>query len=128
MNEGAHMATKVILDTNAVLMPFQFGINLNKELERLLGDCEILVPMSVLEELKELKPKKLAKVARELALKFKVLETKEKGDKAIISAAKELRCAVVTNDKKLIKTLEKLGLPVIYLRSRSHLVLSGRFL
>jgi rRNA-processing protein FCF1 len=128
MSRGAYMATKVILDTNAVLMPFQFGINLNKELERLLGECEILVPMSVLEELKDLKPKRLARAAQELALKFKVFETTEKGDKAIISVAKELKCPVVTNDKKLIKTLEKLGLPVIFLRSRSHLVLSGRFL
>lgn len=122
------MAVKVILDTNALLMPFQFGLNLDKELERLLGACEILVPSSVLDELDKLEPKKLAKSAKALASKFKLLKTKEKGDKAIISTAKKLNCAVVTNDKELIKTLKELKLPVIYLRSRTHLVLSGRFL
>jgi len=122
------MAVKVILDTNALLMPFQFGLNLDKELERLLGDCEILVPSSVLDELNELEPKKLARSAKALASKFKVIKTKEKGDKAIISTAKKLKCAVVTNDKELIKALKELKLPVIYLRSRTHLVLSGRFL
>ena len=34
----------VLLDANALLMPFQFRINLEAELRRLLGDVDIVVP------------------------------------------------------------------------------------
>jgi rRNA-processing protein FCF1 len=122
------MNTKVILDTNALLMPFQFGINLDVELERLLGDCEVLVPSSVFEELALLEQKKLAKAARSLASKFKMLEVEGKGDEAIISAAKSQKAVVVTNDRELIERLKAIGIKVAFLRSRSHLVLSASFL
>lgn len=122
------MTTKVILDTNALLMPFQFGINLSAELKRLLGSYEIIVPSSVLDELKKLKPTDSAKAAKALAQKYKVWSTEEKGDEAIVSLAEELKAIVVTNDKGLMRALKKLKLPVIHLRSRTHLVLSGSFL
>ncbi|MCK5548509.1 MAG: twitching motility protein PilT [Thermoplasmata archaeon] len=122
------MATIVVLDTNALLMPFQFGVNLDSELKRLLGSCEIIVPSSVLEELKRIRERRLAKAAGDLALKFKVVRTREKGDEAILQVARKLRAAVVTNDRELIKALKKLKIPVIYLRSRTHLELSGSFL
>src|SRR5438309_11102935 len=41
----------VLLDTNALLMPFQFHVHLEAELHRLLGDDEIAVPSLVLSEL-----------------------------------------------------------------------------
>jgi len=122
------MTTKVILDTNALLMPFQFGINLSTELKRLLGSFEIIVPSSVLDELKKLKPRGSVKAAEALALKYRVWSTEGKGDEAILSLAEELKAIVVTNDKGLMRALKKLKLPVIHLRSRTHLVLSGSFL
>ncbi len=131
MNEpsaGVIMVTKVVLDTNALMMPFQFRLNLDAELERLLGPFEGIVPSSVLEELERTKPERTARAARALASKYRVFETEEKGDAAILSVAQELRAAVVTNDKRLGSKLRALKLPVIYLRSRAHLVLSGSFL
>jgi rRNA-processing protein FCF1 len=122
------MATKVVLDTNALLMPFQFKINLDIELERLLGSFEAFVPSSVLDELAKTKPKGLAKAARALASKYKIFETDEKGDAAILAVAERLNAVVVTNDKELGSKLKALGLPVVSLRSRSRLVLSGSFL
>ena len=41
----------VLLDSNALLMPFQFPIHLDAELRRLLGDVEVVVPEPVLAEL-----------------------------------------------------------------------------
>jgi len=41
----------VLLDTNALLMPFQFQVHLEAELHRVLGDVEIAVPSPVLSEL-----------------------------------------------------------------------------
>jgi rRNA-processing protein FCF1 len=122
------MVTKVVLDTNALMMPFQFNINLDIELERLLGPFEGIVPSSVLQELERTKPERLAKAARALASKYKVFETEEKGDAAILSVAEQLRAVVVTNDKELGSKLKALKLPVVSLRSRARLVLSGSFL
>jgi rRNA-processing protein FCF1 len=125
---GGDMVTKVVLDTNALMMPFQFNINLDIELERLLGPFEGIVPTSVLEELEGMKPERLAKAARALASKYEVFETDEKGDTAIVSVAEKLRAVVVTNDKALGSKLKALKLPVVSLRSRARLVLSGSFL
>ncbi|HHH83948.1 MAG TPA: twitching motility protein PilT, partial [Thermoplasmatales archaeon] len=41
----------VILDTNALMIPYQSGINIEKEITRLLGICRIIVPSSVVEEI-----------------------------------------------------------------------------
>lgn len=122
------MVTTVVLDTNALLMPFQFNINLDKELERLLGSFEAVVPSSVLEELEKTKPERHAKAARALASKYRIFETDEKGDAAILSVAEKLKAVVVTNDKQLGSKLKALKLPVVSLRSRTRLVLSGSFL
>ena len=125
---GERMTTKVILDTNALMMPFQFGINLTAELKRLLGTFEIIVPSSVIDELGDLRPKDMAKAAKTLASKFRTVKSEGKGDQAVLSLAQELGAIVVTNDKLLIKALKELKLPVIQLRSRTHLVLSGSYL
>ena len=38
---------RVVLDANALMLPFQFSINLDVELGRLLGECDVYVPSSV---------------------------------------------------------------------------------
>lgn len=116
----------VILDANALLMPFQFGLNLDLELERLVGECDILVPSSVLGELRRLaRTDRSARAALELAQKYEISEVEEEGDTSVVSLAKEKKGIVVTNDKELIQKLKEAGIPVIYLRSRTHLVIEG---
>ena len=112
----------VILDTNALLTQFEFKIDLEDELTNLLGTYEILIPSSVLNELKNLKDKD-ARSALDFALKYKVIETEKKGDESIFAMAKELNAVVVTNDRELRKRLKDNGLKVIYLRQKSYLVL-----
>ncbi|MFQ5884918.1 MAG: PIN domain-containing protein [Thermoplasmata archaeon] len=117
---------KVILDTNALLMPFQFGVNLDLELGRWVGECDVLVPSSVVGELKGLAgTDRHAKAALELAQKYEILEVEESGDASILSLAMEKNGIVVTNDKELIQELRGSGIPVISLRSRTHLVIEG---
>src|SRR2546430_10756466 len=41
----------VLLDTNALLMPFQFRVNLETELNRLMGSADIAIPRPVRTEL-----------------------------------------------------------------------------
>ena len=42
----------VVIDTSAIMMLFEFSIDLEKELTRLLGAYKIIVPFSVITELK----------------------------------------------------------------------------
>lgn len=111
---------KVVLDTNALLMPFECTINLDLELKRLVGNCEIHVPTSVIEELSR-SHNKYAKAALELAGKYIIDKTSRWGDEAVIELATNLNAYVVTNDKNLISNLSSRGIKVILLRSRNHL-------
>lgn len=112
----------VLLDANALMMPFQFSLDLEEELVRLLGTPEIRVPTSVLRELDRLSGgSSEARAARSLADRFPALPVEGKGDDALLAAAKAHEAVVVTNDRRLRARLREWGLPVIYLRERSRL-------
>jgi len=112
---------RVLLDTNALLMPFEIKINIDLELKRLLGECEILVPGPVLGELKR-SGSKHAKAALTLARKYPIAETSVQGDEGILHLAQELDALVLTNDKELRSRLRGMGIGTIYLRSSKYLV------
>jgi len=101
-------------------MPFQFNINLDLEIERLLGDIEKLVPSSVIDELRKLDIEE-AKSALSLAEKYRQVDVEESGDMGIKEAAQRFDAAVVTNDQELIEILRKSSVPVIRMRGRQHL-------
>lgn len=113
--------TEVILDTNALIMPFQFSINLDDEIQRLFGDPEIYVPSSVMEELRSLNKK--GPIA--LGKKYRTFDVKNKGDDGVLEAAEKLDGVIVTNDMGLKKRALDRRIPVGFLRSRSHLELEG---
>ncbi|MGD1060517.1 MAG: PIN domain-containing protein [Methanomassiliicoccales archaeon] len=117
---------KVVLDTNALLMPFEFSLNIDHELTRLLGQCEVYVPGPVIGELKRSRNKH-AKVAIALARKYRIFETQLQGDEGVIDAGTRLNAFVVTNDIILRGKLRKRGLKAIFLRSGSHLALDGEY-
>ena len=118
------------MDTNALMMPYQFGINLEKELTRLLGMCRIIVPVTVVEEMERL-AEKGGKVGRaaQLGLSiikkrgFRLMETENRGDDGVIETALKMEAAIVTNDKELKKKAKELQLPIIYLREGEKLEL-----
>jgi rRNA-processing protein FCF1 len=110
----------VVLDTNALMMPFQFGINIDIEIRQLLGDVEVLVPSCVTAELKRLKAKE-SKAALSLSGKYRQVQTTLKGDEGVVEAAKEYNAAVVTNDQELISILKKSSIPVIRMRECQRL-------
>lgn len=118
---------KVILDANALLMPFQFNINLDSELTRLLGSYQIIVPTSVLDELNRLAgsgdPPAFIKPALSLARKYHKEPVSGLGDEAIFTLACKHKAVVVTNDKVLRNRLRSNGLRTISLRGRTHLVI-----
>ena len=116
----------VLLDANALLMPFQFRINLEAELRRLLGDVDIVVPTPVLEELRLLATHdRDAKAGERLAARYRSVEGHGSADDALLELGQALHAVVLTNDQPLLDRLEALGVPRAHLRSRSHLALEG---
>ena len=121
----------VILDSSAIMMLFEFSIDLEDELARLLGRHHIIVPRLILEELIFLsehgkgKKRFIAKPALELVKKYDVVDVDvaKNGDDAVFYLAQKLQGAVVTNDRELRKKLREASLQTIYLRGKKRLVL-----
>jgi rRNA-processing protein FCF1 len=121
--------TIIVLDSNAVMMLFEFSVDLEGELTRLFGKFKIFIPKPVINELKFLseygkgRKKHISKPTLKLIEKYDVIDINGKGDQAILNLAKKLNCIVLTNDKKLRNELKKLSLHTVYLRGKSKLVL-----
>ncbi len=121
-------STKVILDTNALMTPEQFGVDIFSELQR-LGFVECLVPKPVLRELKLLTTradkgldKTAARVGLGLAEQCKIIDTTVgDADRAIEELAIMENASVFTNDRVLKKRLSSKGITVIYLRQGRYL-------
>ena len=124
---------KVIFDTSALLTPFEFSINIDIELEKLLGSFDAFVPLCVIKELKTLaekssgKRKRNATAALKLADKYQTINCKYgETDEALVEIAKKFsRTVVATNDMELIKKLRSKNIPVVHLRGRNRFVLEG---
>ena len=134
----------VIVDTNALLIPGEFGVDIFHELER-LGYSHIIVPKAVLNELEVLmqksglkgKEKIAAKVGYSLVLKYASGggrynvtiegEEEDKGkeaDELVAKLAAKLEAAVFTLDEDLKRELTHAGIPTVYLRGKSRLEVS----
>jgi len=126
---------RVILDSNFLLVPFQFRIDIFEELNNLLGKAEPIILSTTLEELKKIIEKSSAKrrmqfsAALELAKRCKILEVKKQAsesyDDVILRIASELKFPVATNDAELRRKLRKAGVATIYLRQKARLIAEG---
>ncbi|MFO7990711.1 MAG: twitching motility protein PilT [Thermoplasmata archaeon] len=113
--------TEVVLDANALIMPFDSSINLDDELERVIGNPKIYVPSSVIDELNALERKDALKLAE----RYKTIDVEESKDTGVLEAAEKLDAVIVTNDRGLLERARKKGLAVAFLRGISHLELIG---
>ncbi len=127
----------VIPDTNFLLVPGQFGVDIISELNRILDvRFKILIPNVVLQELDVIERKARGKdlmairMAKKLAERFDVVEIGRFGERPIDDqilnfATMNERIIVCTNDRSLKKRLRENGVPVVYLRSKKILELEG---
>ncbi|MFX1297757.1 MAG: PIN domain-containing protein, partial [Promethearchaeota archaeon] len=119
----------VVLDSSAIMMLFEFNIDLEDELTRLLGKFQVIVPSPIFIELKYLseqgkgKKRLIAKPSLKLIEKYEIIKTEETGDDSVLLLAKELNGIVITNDRNLRNRVKKIGLHTIYLRGKNRLVL-----
>ncbi|KXA90885.1 hypothetical protein AKJ57_03295 [candidate division MSBL1 archaeon SCGC-AAA259A05] len=123
---------RIIIDANFLMIPESHGVNIFRELNRVVDKkYELFVPEVVIGELENLKEKgtssekKAAKVAIEMASKAEKIPSKKSADEEILRLAEKGNCAVATNDSDLRKRLRERGIPVIYLRQRTHLDIEG---
>ena len=125
---------KVIVDSNALFVPFQFRIDVFSELQRLLDRrFELVLLSAVKHELEVLAEKGSPKMRRNacLALQFaercRLVEAEASTpvDHVVVEAAKKWGAAVFTNDKQLRKRLRDISVPVIYVRQKSRLEIDG---
>ncbi|NVM01886.1 MAG: nucleotide-binding protein [Candidatus Helarchaeota archaeon] len=127
----------IILDTNFFFIPIDFKIDIFEEFDRIIQtNYKIMTFPAIIEELKKLSAKKTSvswkkriQMALKIAEKCEIYDEstlqKENIDDFILRIAKEKKWIVATNDKELKKRLKSQGIPIIYLRQKSYLMLEG---
>ena len=130
------MTLKVILDSNFLLIPAQFKIDVFESMMSLLNQRhEPTILSTTLHELQTIgqkgppKLRKQAQIALKLAEKCRIVKVEksrdETNDDVIIRIAAEWRSPVATNDRELRKRLRDRNIPVIFLRGKSRLESEG---
>lgn len=127
----------VILDTNFLTVPAQFGVDVFSEAERVLErSIEFILLDSVLDEIKEKLERagktesRMFKVALDLTERCKVVEInhsmKESPvDDQLLEYAVSVSGVLATNDRELRERAAERGVPVLILRGKKHLELKG---
>jgi rRNA-processing protein FCF1 len=137
-SEGlASSLASVILDTNFLFVPLRFGVDIFEELERVLGrHIRCIVPRPVIRELNLLKRDSNPSFQKEIDFALELVRRCHvtDGDRVLAGGVDDhiMRLAiqtgypVATNDKEFRRRLRAEGVPVIFLRQRTHLELVGR--
>lgn len=129
------MPIKVVLDSNFLMIPFQFNLDVFQEIEYLLQKkVDFIVPSAVKSELTGISARggegaAEASLALQLASRCRVvevtLEENETVDDAIVKSSQKLGAVVATTDIELKKRLRDINIPVVYLRDKSKLEVDG---
>jgi rRNA-processing protein FCF1 len=134
---GLFTTLTILLDTNFLLVPAQFGVDIYAELNRIISQkFELVIFQGILEELKEISKKsmkhqkqvqialKLADQCKKLDIDMKKIKSQEI-DEIIFELATQNNWLVATNDRALRKKLRAHLVPVIILRKRAVLSIEG---
>ncbi|MFX1296525.1 MAG: PIN domain-containing protein [Promethearchaeota archaeon] len=133
------MILKILLDTNFLMIPAQFGIDIFKEIDRLISrKFKLIIFQGIIDELKVLlqssvKKQKEVQIALELTKRCEKIDlnsdkiTGQTIDDKIFQLATSNRWIVATNDRKLRKKLRAHQVPVITLRKKAYLIIEGDF-
>ncbi len=126
---------KALLDTNFLMIPGEFGVDILSELLN-LGYTEIFTLDLVVGELNKLavgrdRKSRNARIGLEFIRKGEVVVLKaeeEKADDEIFRLAKTKEYVACTQDKGLIKRIKKAKLRFISLRQGKYLIEAGRYI
>jgi rRNA-processing protein FCF1 len=127
----------VILDTNFLTVPAQFGVDVFSEAERVLErSVEFIILESVIDEIRAKLERsgktesRLFKVALDLTKRCKVVEIDQSMkdflvDDQLLEYAVSVSGVLATNDRELRERAAERGIPVLMLRGKKHLELKG---
>ena len=128
------MPTKLLVDTNFLLVPIRFKVDIFTESQNALNDLvEFYVSSRVLDEINILKDKSQNSFVRQLKFAEKLAEnctvinddSETRVDQSLIDLALREEMVLGTADSELRQKARKAGVKVVYLRQKSHLVLDG---
>ena len=134
MDKHAHLT--ILFDTNFLLIPSRFGVDVFSELDRLVsGTYRCAVTPAVLEELGHVAGRQKRSRAGEHDLAIYLsgrcatidepLSPGEEVDDQIVRLSSREGYAAATTDADLRRRLREQGVPVFYLRQRTHLAVDG---
>jgi hypothetical protein len=120
---------KIILDTNFLMIPFQFNVDIFEEINRIIEEKYELIIFDIMtKELEKIAKSKgkdatAARIALGLIGKkdVKIINTHEKKVDNAIVALVDKNTIVATNDKVLKEKLKNKNIKVIYLRNKKYL-------
>lgn len=126
------LPTKILCDTNFLLIPLRFGVDIFSESDNALNDiCSFYVSSRVMNEIKLLRKDAKPSFDKELLFALKMAEkctivedsSELLVDDSLIQLAKEKKMALGTTDSELRKKARAEGVKVVYLRQRRYLLL-----
>ena len=130
----------VILDTNFLTVPAQFGIDVFSEAERVLErSIEFILLDSVVNEIRAKLARsgktegRMFKIALDLTERCRVVKVDQSikdsmVDDQLLDYTKSVSGVLATNDRELRERAVEQGIPVLMLRGRKHLELDGSIL
>ena len=130
----AELPTKILCDTNFLLIPLRFGVDVFNETDDALNDiAEFYVSSRVLDEINLLRLDAKPSLDKELLFALKMAEQckviQDESpllvDDSLIELAKKHDMAIGTIDSELRKKARDEGVKVVFLRQRRYLVLDG---
>ena len=127
---------KIILDTNFLLIPAQFKLDIFSEISNICNfKYKLYILDKTMNELSNIieKQKGKSREAAKLAIKLiklkkiSIMKTKEKlfVDDLILKKANKQEFIVATQDRILKKQLKIKGIPLVVLRQKKRLILEG---
>lgn len=125
---------QIIIDTNFLLIPAQFRVDIFSEIDRLMHEpYELCILEGTIDELNKITEKQSGKDKKAAALALKLLASKkvkhlktEKNlniDKLIVEQAKNPDSIIATQDMALKRVLKRNNSHLIILRKKQHLEL-----
>lgn len=120
----------LVVDASALFLPFEHGVDLEREADRLLPGVRLVVPTPIVEEVAHLAAKgrgaqkRYAKMALSYLTRFDEHKSGARGDDSVVQTARQLEregeeIAVATLDKGLKNRCRAKRWPVLTLRGHA---------
>jgi len=127
---------RVLLDTNFLMLPVRFGVDIKSEIGRIVEASFILATTpAVVDELSRIKKQVKPSEVKDVDFAINLTETLEKisdisepgedVDDQLLRLASSGGYLIATTDTELRKRLRSKGLPVIFLRQSRFLAIDG---